>query len=403
MRLSTYIDSHDFRVVSRPARDEEKKFLATLTSQYIPTWAMSRKEEFLERIRALQLHGASFRSLYNVTHPSLHRIPPELLMPIFVDALTKPRDVRMVQVCHHWRAILMDTPQFWANALACAPLRWEESHQDQLSVVLRRSGASPLYLHIRGRAQPVLCWEALRADYARLCSLTTELCTDEETIALQRALSSGMPNLHSLAVTNAYPPQSLKLSLEDSALPALRMLRTRGRLFSSDSTVRTLEHLTISGPMDDVNRLSHLSAALKKCSSLQVLNLLDTHLAGGEMRGISLPHLRMLTVDLPPTTRFGPLLACFTLPPTTVVHINVCTSNTPPIRDILPLSFIQSHSTPPVDQLCVQHPSRKSRKTAVRCYANERLRFEATLPEVYKIEGALSADAPPSSFVPFAV
>ncbi|KAI0806714.1 hypothetical protein C8Q74DRAFT_1223980 [Fomes fomentarius] len=51
---------------------------------------------------------------------TIHRLPNELLMRIFVYAFDSREDVWAAYVCSRWHAVLFATPEFWANALSNA-------------------------------------------------------------------------------------------------------------------------------------------------------------------------------------------------------------------------------------------------------------------------------------------
>lgn len=358
-------------VASLPVRDQIE--LNSLSPSKMPAWALAHVNEYKTRIQELECHIATLRSIHNTGAP-IHVLPPEILMKIFVHGFDKRHDLRMLHVCRQWRAIILDTPHFWAKALASRDLRYDHRvERTFVTFALARSGAVPLELLIRHHF--LGAWRVLAAHFERMSSLTIILEKAQELSAFQRTVSSTA--MHILRHLNISISRNLKrtpkLVFDVASVPRLRELWIDGCLVTEESTIPSLEKLTVCGEVLNSNDLWRF---LRRCSRLRSLSLVGA--TGGrvsssdlELRQVSLPHLLHLSVSQEGNcTR--KILSQLVQYPTTMVEVSTSTRSIP-AGGFIPPHFPALHVAPPVDRLYVSYLDNFS-KIYIGCYSGHKAR-----------------------------
>ncbi|KAI0738053.1 hypothetical protein C8Q80DRAFT_293504 [Daedaleopsis nitida] len=322
--------TRDLDRLGRALPVDERAALSKLAPQEVPAWADSRVAEYERRIKDIEGHISTFRSLRNAQLP-IHVLPSELLGRIFVEACSSRQDLRVAQVCRRWRVVVMGTPQVWANALEG---RWmdcsHESERDFLQFALSHSGVLLLY-ELNIVFEVANAWPIIQPHASRLVSLVAHMDLENQVAALETALSSGrLHNLHSLQVITPMWP-SPRLSVDARSLPRLRKLHIGGDIFTSTSTVDSLEDLGISGP---IRAWEDLACALKPCTALKSLHLYyalpkeEMEEAGDfGLAAVALPKLRTFVLE-DQAEQIRKLLQHLALPSsvTSTIHINMRSS-----------------------------------------------------------------------------
>ncbi|KAL1715971.1 hypothetical protein EV715DRAFT_293684 [Schizophyllum commune] len=115
------------------------------------TAEMGRLAELRSRVREQAAIHTSMLS-------PCHRLPPEVWSMIFLLALpndwtTKPagaRPLNLAEVCHHWRAIILQTPQIWTRFFiqACRGPNGQKYNVEGIKRELARTGGAPLTIAV---------------------------------------------------------------------------------------------------------------------------------------------------------------------------------------------------------------------------------------------------------------
>ncbi|KAI0355162.1 hypothetical protein OH77DRAFT_347340 [Trametes cingulata] len=263
----------------------------------------------------------------------IHRLPPELLMPILYNARYRLRDVRLAHVCRRWRELLLNMPEFWAAMLKHFESTSDELHAGRsvavelLEQCLRLSAPLPFKLRF------ALVGEAERLAVAPHLSRAAELCVsvpslDAALLLAELLFHSDLPNLTVLC----YQPDSLEipaaaLPFEHFTLRALVRLDVPADCLCPCAVTGQLEHLVLRGPAE--NR-PWVMDGLRACTGLTYLKMKDVgkhwpqlHFDGApppDSEMIHLPNLRQLAISDADVGILN-ILGRLSVPPT--VHIRL--------------------------------------------------------------------------------
>ncbi|KAI0641531.1 hypothetical protein C8Q79DRAFT_991373 [Trametes meyenii] len=253
--------------------------------------------------------------------PSIHRLPVELLLDVF--ALAEPPTlptsaissgwVKLMLVCRHWRAVIVEASQFWSNIDFA-------SHPDWIRLCLSRSKAS---IHVR---IVVISSELVkvatsiltpRAGQIRTLVVTDYCGGDFLTMLLYTLMFAQMPALKQLTITNSlnldpFRPErqsGIDLGLSADRLPRLCALSLENVILPpSPQFYRLLTSLRLHGkcfPRQDAT-LEYLLRILRATSAqLQELSLSRIRMADLDATAqvlhppasVDLPNLREFHMD----------------------------------------------------------------------------------------------------------
>ncbi|KAI0630348.1 hypothetical protein C8Q77DRAFT_1075668 [Trametes polyzona] len=238
------------------------------------------------------------KKTYNATSPVLRILPNEVIMEVFrCIRPTSRSDIRVAHVCSCWRAIILNTPEFWADLITSsdAPVRTEADWACFLSL-LHRSFPRPYGLSLSGHGLPLM--PDARRHLARITSLAISFKADdlfEHLPNLSEFLSLGLPTLEDLVLTidqfsydpheHVEPDYGSRYLTSFAKFPRLHTLRTNGSLFTAALATNRLRHLTLVGgehpfpgtmTMLEASSFPAFLATLQSCLALETLELVHT-------------------------------------------------------------------------------------------------------------------------------
>ena len=216
--------------------------LGGLSLSGMRSWSAAKADEY-------HTYALALRAIHNILAP-IHRLPPEILSRIFVEAWKDRKSLRLTHVCRLWYSLLLDTSQFWAMIVAGDKFHLQSdekkfSDEDYLGVACLRSAPRNISLHLssispRGHLQLIRF-----AD--RITSMQISARTRGHLELLWDVLHTGMPRLENLTVhvtasTRGWTGPARKLSTEE--LPLLTRLTLPTALFSR-SWPNTLQEMAL--------------------------------------------------------------------------------------------------------------------------------------------------------------
>lgn len=220
----------------------------------------------------------------------INRLPPELLLHIIV--LVRSQEpwslAELGHVCRAWRALIKNSPAFWASVLAntwmipenssapapsashCSP--WRHNLLERYTEALQRSAPYPLSLaldttedrmcvvetYCKRNFLPLLMPPAIST---RIASLTV-VAGQFVLLDIFALLASGLPRLELLDLTCLelvnhwahHYPQFHPFPPRDPALPSLHTLRVSGSFFLPWLCGSSLRHLSVVGNSPNTSR-----------------------------------------------------------------------------------------------------------------------------------------------------
>ncbi|KAI1794946.1 hypothetical protein LXA43DRAFT_94818 [Ganoderma leucocontextum] len=250
---------------SLPATDTE--LLKGLQQPEVHRWTLVRIKECEEYLRTL-------RSVHNSAAPINASLPVELITRIFLDIeVDSLQDIVVMHVCRAWRAILLSTPEFFANLLGVMKEieDYPQADNGALCTLLRLSGTRELTVH-EPRFQDIHLDTGLLVPHLnRIRSLTVVLSVPEFLVFHQLLKSGAMPVLADLVVGYwVWQPWSKEDDLRrlvpwtEEDVPSLRHLELPGRLFARAAAYAPLLSLTLKHVKTEAN------TDIVECPSLRI-------------------------------------------------------------------------------------------------------------------------------------
>lgn len=340
---------------------------ASLRSSEVESGTLEIKKRHLTSIPSL---GAIRNSVLNIYH-----LPTEILSYVLLTtgrAWASTKAIRMLHVCRHWRSILMQTSEFWADMLALHGTTFKNNKRKLVNVLLARSGCQLLRLAYPPRdfifGVPNL---AVAPTLAAHLHRVTELLVSNglSTRDIQSLADGRFSGLNTLDLTYAWMcsgNQVPTLTREDrraveAAFPHLRHLIIPSMLFPYFS-VRSVKQLYIRKPLCGKGpRPEDLLDGLTRCSRrLRSLNI-DQSVLPDKWPPCTVPFpiLDDLTLEDSSSERIASFLRLACLPATTHITIHCPQPDyiTPAherLRHLLPES-ISATSVDAADELRIHH------------------------------------------------
>ena len=294
---------------------EDATYLAGMDSALIEKWADARIVEYNRRIYAL-------RSLHNAVAPIHRTLPTEILIYIFTalrPSRRKDNGIRLLHVCRYWRSLLLNTSEFWVEALTRERnvVNARQSTLKRLESLLNLTGTRSIPLSFYGFTLPAL--EAVTPHAHRISSLTLTITVDDIE-PLNAMLRTGVPLLRNLSVAHRMDHFQQKWGVVALDLSLVTQLQTLRHPFQPltvsffDNRLRELEIFNCQCAACDIGRnmaYTSLVQILNRCPSLEVLKItrVDFFSAQRPLRDfvVDLPVLRQLQKRLPPLASSEPL------------------------------------------------------------------------------------------------
>ncbi len=376
---------------SLPAADRAS--LSELSISDMRAWTVAKADEYHRYTLALH-------SVQNTLAP-VHRLPPEILSRIFVEAWEDRKSLRLTHVCRIWRSLLLDTSRFWAVAIAGDNFK-KVSDEDYLNAACFRSSPRNISLHLSSislRGHLTLMQHA-----ARITSMQISAHTRVQLELLWKVLHAGMPRLENLSVRVCDSVTgSVGLSmLSTEQLPLLTRLTLPARLFYS--WPNTLQQIAFRSDGSELQMVSleTVLRSLEDYPRLRTLDIGDNTLSHDSQ---SQPPLRAF---LGPTLEFlrirshldtvRAILSLLTFPSSTRVDIGIVFGRPHSLRDL----FVPGSALDTVVALIDSVTIHGGRTSTIRGLTDgaERLRFTARLsfwdPSVIAIRLFRRTNAPVS-------
>ncbi|KAL1950402.1 hypothetical protein VTO73DRAFT_5526 [Trametes versicolor] len=306
---------------------------------------------------------------------TIYHLPTEILSYILLTtgrAWASTKAIRMLHVCRHWRSILMQTSEFWADMLALRGTAFTNNKRELVNILLARSGCQPLRLTYPPRefifgVPNLAVAPTLAAHLHRVTDLL--LSNGLSTSDIQSLADGRFSGLNTLDLTYAWMCSGNRvpsLTREDqraveTAFPRLRHLTIPSMLFSYFS-VQSVQQLYIRKPLCGKGpRPEDLLDGLTRCSRrLRSLNI-DQSVLPDKWPPCTVPFpiLDDLTLEDSSSERIASFLRFACLPPTTriTIHCPQPDYTTPAhqrLRHLLPES-ISAISVDAADELRIHH------------------------------------------------
>ncbi|PIL33072.1 hypothetical protein GSI_04521 [Ganoderma sinense ZZ0214-1] len=371
-----------------PAADRTGLGDSELSISDMRAWSMAKAGEHYK-------YTLAFRAIQNILAP-IHRLPPEILSRIFVEAWENRRSFRLTHVCRLWRSILLNTSEFWAVAISKDQFRlspsddsnWEDSNaEDYFGAAYLRSAPRDISLNLSSLSFKGHLQLIDRAE--RITTMRFYAHTRDQLKCLWTVLHVGMPRLEDLAVRTSDKIVSWdgpKPCLSTKELPLLTRLSLPASLFPS-SWPNILQELTLrSDHVPFRVCLDILFGSLEDLLSLRVLDVRDNSIcSNGPLAQPfrAFPTLELLRIRSDRETVSG-VLSLLTFPPSTRIDIGI-DSRPPFIFDHIEEKdlFVQGSSLDGVAAL-VDQVTFRSGPTSTICgltEGTERLRITASFSE----------------------
>ncbi|KAH9851713.1 hypothetical protein C2E23DRAFT_732478 [Lenzites betulinus] len=322
---------------------EDLRALKFISPQGIQQWALGRVKVYEEYIRALRI-------LHNDMVPINQRLPPEILSHIFVSVSPdRVGDIRLMHVCHSWRAILGRTSKFWTDMLAI-PILWNNA--DLVQEALRLSAPRPLMIRSAPAKMYTIPW--MRPHFVRINDL--RIAVDQAGFRqifplLRDAYFVTIESLRLIWVdwesTMSESPYDKTFDqCPDASLPRLKRLSLSAELFDARLVVGSIEHLVVLAPPDGLIQAPTITTsspntylrALERCTHGLVslhFSISQTWHPFTDAPIIALPSLCELVIDASKPASIEALLASLDIPPSTFVHVRGV-SDVPLLRCAIP-------------------------------------------------------------------
>ncbi|KAI0806626.1 hypothetical protein C8Q74DRAFT_3499 [Fomes fomentarius] len=208
----------------------------------------------------------------------INRLPNELLLMIFHSYFAlfwgpKPSNIHIGHVCRRWRAILLSSPSVWTSVLSYSLFEDSQKNRECVGELLKRSSPHPV--EIRLVAPLAAFWELLAPHSSRISSLSLTADEYDDVLALHNIAGWQLPGLEVLELhfmgDDAEEDDFSQLPpWEEANLPHLQELVVSTSYFTPSTALPSLRRLFLDGDCGD---LGILSAALGKCSMLQMIYL----------------------------------------------------------------------------------------------------------------------------------
>ena len=299
-------DSYSAFTSCLPHADRES--IKGLSTQELRAWALEKSGNY-RQIADILL------ALHNAIAP-IHCLPTELLSMILAlswDFESGRVAIRVGHVCRHWRAVLWQTPAFWAQAFEVEKFRppiddkrnIPQSYLAYITHVLQYS--SPECIRFISRPCPGAISRLLSPHIWRIKYLRVGLRSSQEFKDLYNVLIQGSTHLTTLGIELKTTPSDVRtldslLPVTDSALPRLRELSISlpiVRLFA----VGSIENARISTKSERFKSFVEFYEFVEKCSNIQHLILIRT-LPRWQMPSGHLLANKSCRVVLPPSLKF---------------------------------------------------------------------------------------------------
>ncbi|KAI0771245.1 hypothetical protein BD413DRAFT_625990 [Trametes elegans] len=281
----------------------------------------------------------TLRRLHNATVPIHSRLPLEILMHILASLYPVGiQDIRLKHVCHVWRVVLDDTPEFWLHMLD-DPSVWRSRDPGLLKRCLAQSKA--LLFQSLSAPSSVVLSEWTVPHLGRITHLKLNVLDSEFREFFRLVKDRRFSSLRSLTLvteenctreSTAFDAQAVPCS--DADLPHLRRLEVSVEFFDHRLVVSSVESvsvlLTDKGAWLTPRLIlspQALCRALSRCSSGLATLDIDSALpaTGWEfVRGppiLHLPALREIAVTARIPAPVQSFFSAVTFPPHTLVRI----------------------------------------------------------------------------------
>ncbi|EIW59387.1 uncharacterized protein TRAVEDRAFT_46696 [Trametes versicolor FP-101664 SS1] len=269
---------------------------------------------------------------------TIYHLPTEILSYILLTtgrAWASTKAIRMLHVCRHWRSILMQTSEFWADMLALRGTAFTNNKRELVNILLARSGCQPLRLTYPPRefifgVPNLAVAPTLAAHLHRVTDLL--LSNGLSTSDIQSLADGRFSGLNTLDLTYAWMCSGNRvpsLTREDqcaveTAFPRLRHLTIPSMLFPYFS-VQSVQQLYIRKPLCGKGpRPQDILDGLTRCSEpLRSLNI-DQCVLPDKWPSCTVPFpvLTELTLEDSSSERIASFLRLACLPPTTHIAIH---------------------------------------------------------------------------------
>ncbi|PIL30625.1 hypothetical protein GSI_07327 [Ganoderma sinense ZZ0214-1] len=179
---------------------------STLTSiPDIQAWALAKADEYRRFSLALL-------AIHNLAAP-IHRLPTEVLERVFSNCWQDWSSLRLPHVCRLWRSILLDRPEFWADAVAkCELEEKREIVRSELPLIhslLSRSTQHSHTINPKFYIFPPAIVQVMAPYSSSIASLHVAVGRIDLRDGLWPALLSGMANLETLIIRIAMTEEDL--------------------------------------------------------------------------------------------------------------------------------------------------------------------------------------------------
>ncbi|PIL33076.1 hypothetical protein GSI_04525 [Ganoderma sinense ZZ0214-1] len=352
-------------------------------------WSEAKSDEY-------HRYSLAFNAIRNVLAP-VHRLPPDILSRIFVEAWQDRKSLRLTHVCRLWRTLLLDTSEFWAVAISGDQFRLpttddseESSDEDYLGSACLHSSARNISLRLSS-ISPRIHYQLTQNAY-RITSMHIYTYTRDQLDLLWKLLYAGMPRLESLVVqvSNSVAAWTGPRPLSTEELPLLTRLTLPARLFMiSHSWPNRLQALALRSfygnaeldspfmvPLDMVLR------SLEDYPSLKVLDIRDNALSyspNSQPPSRAFPALELLRIRLQHHT-ISALLSFLTIPSSARLDISIVFPSWPAYGDLFVAGGAQDAVVALVDYVTIfSGPMSTVRGFTVR--GSECLRVTASLDD----------------------
>ncbi|TCD65165.1 hypothetical protein EIP91_003021 [Steccherinum ochraceum] len=316
----------------------------------------------------------------------IHRLPPEILNLIFVacqDAVALParhkwsntrsihRWVRVIQVCHYWREVGLNTPRLWTDIY----MSGTDSPQ-RIRTFLERSQQAPLTITIRDCSsiqQETLC--AVIAEIARAERVDIEMsCSDFERIEGINCWPSIAPLLRSLKTRDVSRikavPDTYRVFFAKVLAPSLEHLDTDCSLVdwmpgAAPVSLTTLLVANSQSPyaVTSVESVIEFLARLPHLERLELVDALEPipaqAVSAPPHKKVALPRMRRLCLT-EPTTSCARLLGSLDLPvsqiPQITMKLDMCSMDYTSLMAAVPILSALVQDISPNVIIIQEHP-----------------------------------------------
>ena len=292
--------------------------LRGLSASEVRTWVVNRVSTYRKATHTLL-------AIYNSIAP-IDALPDELLLYVFRECWINRASLRVAHVCRRWRAVALETREFWEKALSGDVFDFEKILRDErastlpeyFQAALARSAPRPISLRMRHfPAHFAPRW--LESHASRIVALDIKLCSARQCLdGLQPYLAAGLPSLEVLKVQfdcfygdggwsdmDSFRALGepwwewglrcfdLHKPLPPTALPRLKNMQIPGLLFPSLASA-SLMRLKLFSP----EPCHHFYEALGICTNLERLELATYVKPDAPQTLVHLPALKKVIVGM---------------------------------------------------------------------------------------------------------